>query len=497
MKVSKQIMILGLLIMAFTTMGCGLVDDAVDQVDIWINGEEKEEDGPKRPYQYIPAIAVGEQAAVIDPFDGNIELIDPNTKVRRTIRTSLDTKTMVPAQNGTKIVSLDHYLDLVRIIDVESRETEHIIHVGETVNRLIPSPFGNQVLAIYDPDLGDVGFGDSGTINYFELDIIDTSAGTFKSLSIDFAPNRIAFAPDGLNVLLSKDIRLIQLDMASGQYVSFPLTLQPDDTISPRAIAISPDSEFALILVNGSSDVYVIDLVAQYINIIDLTGEPVDVLFVPDTAQPERRIALLPLGPTGQVALVDLDEAVPEILEVEKVVNSGVISPDGMRALFFESGGHSIISMDLESFDHRIYPLNISIDFDERKPVRFSPDSKKAIVIGEPGYGTYGSWDVDVLDFANHNVAPVGFESEITDMEFSTNAPTVGVLLGGAKKFVVLDLDTLVARARPTRAQSRNVEYLPGANAYVIDFKMRKGMLLFVGDQGSDLFWIAARYHSI
>ena len=470
--------------------GCDFVRDMTDTVDEMINGKEKKDDGPPRSFQYISAKSNDRYGIIIDPYDGSLDLMDPLEKNRISIHTTLDSSYGVLYNDGLMMAVLDAFRSEVRLVDIASDyEVKTVIEVGETVNKLVVSPHNNFMLAIYDSAMGKVEFGDSGMINYFEVDIINLESGERKSISMDFSPDRIVFSPNKTSVLLGKEIRLIHLDLDTTDTVQYPLSLGAHDPKTPKEIRISPDGQFAMALVEGTSDVYVLDLEAKLINIFDLDSTASDILFIPET-----RIALLPQPEGKSIAVIDLDLAIPDKLDIGFEVSKGVLSPDLKKGLFYKDYGEIVIVMSLDDFDFKAYSLNCRLDNEISKPVSWSPDSTKLVMIGSPYESVYGNYDIDIIDLDDGNIIPLGFEGRVRTYLFSPSGATLGILLPGLQKFVRIDMELFQAESWELGRKSRNLHYIKAASAYMISYKMGRGKLRFVGDVGTDLHWVAARF---
>jgi len=478
MERSVKIAIALAMMAAVLLPGCGWVTDILDEDD-----EDEEE---AEPYRFLTVMEAGASAAIVDPYDGSLDLLDPINEERASVATSKHVFNEAVLADGQTVAVLDDVLDEVRIVDVASAEVKHVISVGSAVSSLIPSPYGSQVLAIYDPSEGETDFGEGGVINYFELNILDAEEGTNLPVSIDFTPENIAFSPDGHTCLLGRDYRLIHLDMDTVETVTFPLSLGPNDPREPRHIEISPDGEFAMILVDRFTDVYVLNLVDHTINILDLAGSAGDIVFIPET-----RIALLPVPELWVAAVVDLDSAIPEEIALDFPATDVRISPDGTMVLFYADRGNDVAIMDLADWKTELYPLTVSINRTIDEPVCFDPDSLMILAVGQTGAGDYGIHDINLIDLDSRVVVPIGLEGTIYDYAFSPNQQTLGFVLPEQEKFVRLDLLNFQGQSWDLGRKVHLLHYLPTAEVYMVDYHDTRGKLTFIGDRGSDLFWCA------
>ena len=428
-------------------------------------------------YRYVPAMPTATDVAVVDPYDGSIDLIDPVSYRRANVATTRDVIDAAVIDAGTALAVLDGKRDEARIVDVASRAVIQVIPVGSAINRLIASPFGPQALAIYDPAAGEADFGDGGVVDYYAVNVLTPQSGAALSVSIDFTPDNIVFSPDGRTALLGKEYRLLSLDLSTGETVAYPLSLGPEDPRVPREIVISPDGELAMVLVEGLPDVYVLDLVARAINILDLSDDASHVAFVPDS-----RLALLPLPGMSRVALVDLDAAIPEEIDLGTVAYEARIGPDGARALFYSENGSSVAVLTLADRKVETFPLSVRVSREVPEPVSFTPDGAKVLVFGEPGTGTHGRYDVNVIDLADRVVVPIGFEDRISRYAYGEHS--VGVLMPLLPKLVRLELPDLQATAWDVPDMAMRMHYLSGAKAFLLDHQDKAGRLTFLPEDG-------------
>ena len=445
--------------------GCDLIDPDDD------GDHEDDENG----YRDLPAMATDTGAAIVDPYDGSLDLIDPVAKTRRSIRTTPDVQHAVLIEDGTAVAVLDSVEDRLLVVDIVQETVRYELETGEAVNRLIASPYGSHVLAIYDPSAGEAEYGEGGTINYYELNVIDTDAGTVFTASVDFTPSNIQFNPDGSGCLLGKDFRLIYLDLATGDMTSYPLSLGHDDARLPRAIEYSPDGEFAMVLVYDLSDVYVLDLVGGSINILDMPGQASSIRFLPDT-----RLALIPIPSQDLVDVVDLDAAIPEQVDLGIGADTVVLSPDGTQAAFYSSSGRELVVMDVDDFDTDYYELSVRVDDYVEEPVAFAPSGEAIVAFGLPGSGSNGYYDMDIIDLRTRVVNPIGLESRPIAYAFGDGS--AGILLPLIDKFVRLDLTSKQSVGWEIGGRPLRVSYLEGPQLYMIDHDDPDGRLSFVGD---------------
>lgn len=504
---TTRIIIAMFLALATLTLACDWIDDIEDEI---LGDDDRDRDlSHKRPYRYFEALALPGGTATIDPYDGSLDVIEPGVESRVSISTGPDAGDAAVLNDGTSVAVLEYRLNEVRLVDTTTYAVKNVVTVGQAVNRLVAAPVGPYLLAVYDADHGAADYGETGVINYFEIDIINVEDGSILPVSIDFSPDRIVFTEDGAHAFLGKTSRLVDLSLADGDAVTYPLTLDPNDGRSARTVITSSDGAFAVALLDGSNDVYVIDRVAQSINILDMQARPNVAAFVPDT-----HVVMITVPNRGTLAVVNLDAPIPAEVDLPTSMGSMLVTPDGSRALLYDiAGGNMLCALSLsdvvtwasDAAGEKIEPDSQAMttftlsgwvtNESVARPVMIDGTSQYAAVVV---YGAVSPYELNIVnlnadDAAGRVAAPLGLEGPPRDMVFSTASTSLGVLLASAEKLVVIDLPTLAARARPLGPVARSLHYVPEAGMFAVDYNHRRGKIAFVGDQDPDYFWFAIR----
>ncbi len=114
-----------------------------------------------------------------------------------------------------------------------------------------------------------------GVVNLTAVQVLDAETGTLSAVTVGFAPEHVLYsANSGRAVVLSQSrVAVVDLGVSPPKTeVIFPLTLSPDQVVTPIGVSLTPDGRYALIPVAGSPDMYVLDLEAHSINLISLSG---------------------------------------------------------------------------------------------------------------------------------------------------------------------------------------------------------------------------------
>lgn len=158
------------------------------------------------------------------------------------------------------------------------------VAVGPWYGRFAFSDDGAFAVATVDPTVATTGGGlvNLTSVLVMQHDVTGSAETTVAyELSVGFAADRVLFFNDatgkaiGMLVLSQSEVALV--DLTGGVAVptaTFPLTLDASQTVTPIDVALTPDNAHALITIEGSGDLYVLDLVNPSINIVSLAGNP-------------------------------------------------------------------------------------------------------------------------------------------------------------------------------------------------------------------------------
>ncbi|MDP8257499.1 MAG: hypothetical protein P9M14_17270 [Candidatus Alcyoniella australis] len=445
--------------------------------------EEEQDQGREEAGEYVyrAALSAGQWAVIVDPYDSSLELFDPANTVHRSLAAAQELADIKTVANGETLAVLDGAADQILVVNPANQSVVRTIDVGESANRLIVSPDGVHVLALYDPNAGEADYGEGGVINYYEMNVVDAQAGSAVALSIDFTPDNIAFAPAGDRCLLSKDYRVVYLDLDTLETSTFPLSLGPEDPREPSMMSISPDGELALVLADKLPDLYVLDLLAPSINIIDIERSASDIVFIPET-----RIALLTIPELSRLSVLDLDQGMLENIDLTISAERVLLSDDGSLAVLYDRGEDMLLTVDLADFDVQSYPLSVNVSSSVDDPVKFIGEGR-LLVIGKSGSGEFGSNDINLVDLERNVAVPIGFQGEFES--YALGNSTMAVVMAQERRLVRLDLDTLQAQSWDLGTYPQNVTYVAGAQAFCVDYLDEEGKVTFVGDQGTEIYW--------
>ncbi|MCL4234229.1 MAG: hypothetical protein KJ042_06895, partial [Deltaproteobacteria bacterium] len=439
-----------------------------------------------------------------------VELIDPSRHLRHTIPTRPDPVDFAAVPGRELAAVLDTRTHELAIVNIGEQRVREFIPVGQTSNAIYVTPTERYLLTVFDPGRGEAAYDETGVVNPNEITIVDIETGEARFVSLKFSPDRIQCAALADVCLLGREQRMAHLDLATGETVSYPLSLGIDDLRTPDLVRLSPDGAYALVSVGESDDLYVLDLAERNINIMETGSRARSILFLGGD------VAVITSGYDASLFVYDVKSGANFVADLGgQVYPSAFATPDGERLVLYDSSyGHSVAviaiadlvalldqfvageSVDLPESIFREYLLDGFIDGEiSGRPVRCDPTSRFLAVASTMSNGA-SYQQIEIVDLvagetSSDVTAGLGLESYLTDFAFSTTSPTMGLLLGPVGKFVVVDLTTLQAAARPVGSMGETVHYLAGSEAYVVKHELLNGKLAFVGDVDAEFFWMA------
>jgi hypothetical protein len=315
------------------------------------------------------------------PNDGGLVLLAPGeeaTHLRlgdgylQRLQVAPDQQTVLAFSHLYRCVDHEGDKEPVTIEDCEGEVTTSgeltVVRAGATVDSvplglwygpLTISDDSTYAVAAIDPYVSTTG---GGIVNLTSLFVLDLTSMESWEVAVGFASDRVLFTTDGAGattgavVLSESEVALVDLaSRASDPRVVFPLTLDPDDLVEPVGVSLTPSGEHALISVQGSDDLYALDLVNPSVNILSLAGRPsamaVDAT-VDKTVLVYRNAAKVELldHERFELTTVDLDESMGDI----------ALSGDGLALLYDLGGSKDAYRFDLSTQVLHEYRLNWS-----------------------------------------------------------------------------------------------------------------------------------------
>lgn len=335
-------------------------------------------DFPDRTEKYVddrpwdPEVVAAEDGVYVRlPLAGELVRIVPDGTWARVDLEGASPSRVVASEDGSTVLVYatwpvceddDPKIEYVRDCDDEdlSERTELRIFKGGELKGVVndvPSAFnavsfsedGKYAAAFLDFSTAeDVDVGN--VLNLTEAVFLDLEAGTGTSVSVGFAAESILFTSEGDAVVLSRSrVALVRHEGDAWDVaVRFPLTLDTDQEISPDDVELityensaGELTDYALVSVAGLSDLYVLDLTHEYIDVVDLRAVPSDLLVDEATGQ-----TVIVYASLSEIDLLDHDLFEVTSVDVDEPSTHAV--PAGTSALLYNDGGtyHDVYLFD-------------------------------------------------------------------------------------------------------------------------------------------------------
>jgi hypothetical protein len=278
--------------------------------------------------------------------------------------------------------------------------------------------------------LGEAG----GVVNLTSVVILDTATGTANTIPVGFAASEVLFDASGQRAVVLSHSSVAVLDLSVSppvRDVTFPLTLDPDQVVTPVGVSLTPDGQYALISTANASDLYVLDLVNHAVNMVSLSGIP----------------AAMYVDPTlNQTMLVYANSAKADVVDHERFDVETVTLDEPMTAI---AGGESVAVFsasgrrDVYSFDGATGEL---VEFRLQSPLtrlEVAPTEQFAIAFTTgDGYGGRPGMEIlDLRDGEGHSF-PYLLEGRGLGLAFDAFGESLNALIlqQGAEYVYALDL---------------------------------------------------------
>jgi len=179
-------------------------------------------------------------------------------------------------------------------------------------------------------------------------------SGDVGSVSVGFSPNGVLFSADGTTAVVMSRSKVVKVDLGTFEAVlEAPLTLDADAEVQPSGAALTPDGTTLLITVEGSSDLYMLDLETNYWNIGSLGGVPATMSIDPINNQ-----SVFVFGNRSEVNILDnaqletFNAGSIDAVELEEPSNAIIMTDNG--ALLYNTSSsnyHDVYRLDLNNQD--------------------------------------------------------------------------------------------------------------------------------------------------
>lgn len=397
-------------------------------------------------------------------------------------------------------LSWEHELSLVK----DGVSGGAIEDVGGQQTATAFSPDNSKVALYYDFG-ADSDIEIDGVLDLTAVTILDLDAGEAHPVSVGFPAESVLISPDSETavVLSRSEVAVIALTPqdncdAYQVCVSYSLSLDTDHVVQPTGVALLTTSDvdggenrYALVTVAGSSDLYILNLSAESIDIKELSGTPSAIAVV--TGDDGKNYGVITYNGRAEVDVLDdeyfeitpfeLDEAMGNILVAEGDV------------LLYQTGNNK----DVYHFDPRtgdVIEQRAENPIDE---VQLA-DQGMAVSVMRPessgGSGASGFYDQNyVLGLIDLADAPgdepkdqVSLALEAAPVGLATTQGDTGsvalVLLSGIDTLLRIDLATGTSDGVELEDSPLGIVATP-AGGFVVTHDAAAGMLSFVDADGA------------
>jgi len=289
--------------------------------------------------------------------------------------------------------------------------------------------------AVAWPDVANLD-GVSGVVNLTSVVVIDATTGDANTIPVGFAASDVLFSASGETAVVLSQNSVAVLDLTTSppsRSVTFPLTLDPDQVVTPVGVALTPDARYALISTGDSSDLYILDLEQRSVNMVSLSGIP-SAMYLDG----EHDRTLFVYGNRARVDVVEheyfdlestvLDEPMATVSGASDFV---LLSAPGRRDVYaFDPDSKEVVEFRLQS------PLlDVSVSPTEEFAVAFTVEN---------GYGSRPGMEVLDLRDGRGRSFPYLLESRGTGLAFDAFGSSLHalVLQEGVNYVYSLDLYT-------------------------------------------------------
>ena len=351
----------------------------------------------------------------------------------------------------------------------------------------VPYPFNamafnsdaSLAVAYLDFSQGDV-IDVTGVLNLTEAVFVDMATTEVHRVAVGFAPENVLFTADGSRAVVLSRSQVAVVDLSSWTLVvTYPLTLDSSSQVEPTDVVLTPDGGYALVTIAGSPDLYVLDLEAESIDIVELNGTPSDLQV--DTVN-DRTI------------IVYSNRAQVDVLEHSYFETTGFDLDEPASAILATGDQHLLYNPG--SSYHDVYRFNLaagSVDkYRAENPVEdmyVTEDGALAVATTRPestySDGVSGFYDayygLSIFDLTTDSTpaalalqsAPVGVQ-----LVSEGGVNTAFVLLDGLDELVQVDLATGSSSSLKLAAPPVGITAIPDG-PFVVSHESALGLLSF------------------
>jgi len=375
-------------------------------------------------------VATGKLLWSANPESGRVALIDAQTLTVRMTNAGFGPTYLaaVPSKAGT---------DSAIVINVGGHDASFFEATATQINSVsIATHAGANAWSVsadgkYAIAWTDVAHLDGGTPDalngYSELSVIDLAAKPPEStrLSVGFRPSQVVFdaASEHAFAVVDEGISVIDLGKNPGLAALLPVG-SGSLSAHARDVNIAPDGSFAVVRVDGSPDVEIIDLASDARQVLTLDSNVTDLDLSAD-----GKLATAVLGDAKPPAVVSFAVPSPGAAPSEfdratipgEIVRSVTLAPNDELAVLYANAVPSshVTLLDTAPGEHHFGYRTVDVQGAVRG-IYVSPDSQTAITFQTPPAGSTKNGLFSIVPTqAVRSPRIVGTDAEPTEIAFS------------------------------------------------------------------------------
>ncbi|MEE2750383.1 MAG: hypothetical protein VX519_03065 [Myxococcota bacterium] len=293
------------------------------------------------------------------------------------------------------------------------------------------------------------------------IDLANPETG-LTSINVGYGVERVLFTDGGSKAVVLSESKVVVIGLngedGPNVQVTYHLALDVDDDIRPKDADLTPDGSTAFLTVEGSGDLYALDLEAESINIVDLDASPADMI-INDQAD---RTALV-YASRAQVDLLDHDLMEVETIELDEPASD---------MIEFQTSGHALLYNSLSSSYKDVYKVDLTTgDIQEWRlksaPTHLVITEDESLAVVFTNTTSNGNYGVEILNLTSESGASTNLESPNKPIGLALTEQHALILLEGVNDLLQVNL----------------------ANGSTTAIELEDSPL-GIGSYGSDKFWI-------
>jgi DNA-binding beta-propeller fold protein YncE len=340
---------------------------------------------------FLAPVVTGKFVFSANPKSGRVAVIDAETFAVRLFNAGFGPKylTAIPGNQGAIVINeLSHDTTLFHLSGDEVTVSDLVLPVHVDANAWATSPDGRFAIA-WTRTEGDQKL--DPTAGSQTITVLDLDKGTSKGLSVGFHPTQVVVDDKSARAFVVSDdgISVISLSDASEMTLLVQVSEDPLEEPAARDVSILPDGSFAVVRLEGSTKLRIVDLSEEHVIRAFELGAPiadVDLSFDGKLALAAvpglHQVVLVPMPPTGDAASFE------RVTIPVEITSSIALSDRSELALLYQNGADNSHLTVLDLREGRQRAVN---KLDLKGPVSAAfaaPGAASAIVFQKPIAGS-------------------------------------------------------------------------------------------------------------